>query len=255
MRQPLPYLLFASLALFGHAAAAEDIRLTNGEWAPYLGQHLPYNGVASRIVSEAFALEGVQVKWEFLPWARALHLAEQGQREGTAVWLRSPERDTQFYVSAEVIDSGYSLFHRKGEALNWKRVADLKGLRIGGINGYDYGADFQRAEQSGELQVVRLPSEEQGLRMLLANRLDVFPIDPVVAMDLLHSHFSAAERARLTYDPKPLRSDSLHLLLSRKVPGNDALMVRFNRGLASLRASGRIARYLTEIRQSLSMTR
>ncbi|WP_286785993.1 MULTISPECIES: substrate-binding periplasmic protein [Pseudomonas] len=255
MRQSLTYLLFASLVLFGHGVAAEEVVLTNGEWAPYLGQQLPHNGVASRIVSKAFAIEGVQVKWEFLPWARALHLAEQGQRAGTAVWLRSPERDTQFYVSTEVVSSGYSLFHRKGETLNWQRVADLRGLRIGGINGYDYGADFQRAEQSGELKVVRLPSEEQGLRMLLANRLDVFPIDPVVAMDLLHSHFSAAERARLTYAPKPLRSDSLHLLLSRKVAGNDALMVRFNRGLASLRASGRVALYLMETRQSLSMTR
>lgn len=255
MRQSLKFLLFASLALLGHAAMAEEIRLTNGEWSPYLGQRLPYNGVASRIVSEAFALEGVQVKWEFLPWARALHLAEQGQRAGTAVWLRSPDRDARFYVSEAVVSSGYSLFHRKGESLDWTRVGDLKGLRIGGTQGYDYGEDFQRAELSGELKVTRLPSEEQGLRMLLANRLDVFPIDPVVAMDLLHSRLSAAERARLAYDPKPLRSDSLHLLLSRKVPGNDALMVRFNRGLATLRTSGRIAQYLKEIHQSLSMTR
>ncbi|WP_313513220.1 transporter substrate-binding domain-containing protein [Pseudomonas sp.] len=254
MRQSLMSLLFASLALFDGSAGAEEIRLTNGEWSPYLGQQLPYNGVASRIVSEAFALEGVQVQWEFLPWARALHLAEQGQRAGTAVWLRSPDRDAQFFVSEAVVSSGYSLFHRKGEALDWTRAADLKSLRIGGTNGYDYGEEFERAEQSGELQVTRLSSEEQGLRMLLANRLDVFPIDPIVAMDLLHSRFSAAERARLSYDPKPLRSDSLHLLLSRKVPGNDALMARFNHGLNTLRANGRIAQYLLEIQQPLSMS-
>lgn len=59
------FLLFA--LAFGSLAAAEDVRLTNGEWAPYLGATLPHQGVASRIVAEAFALEGVTVHWEFYP--------------------------------------------------------------------------------------------------------------------------------------------------------------------------------------------
>lgn len=81
-----PFLLFCAL-LLASASAAESVRLTNGEWPPYLGERLPHHGVASRIVAEAFALEGIEVRWEFHPWARSLKMAGQGERDGSAVWL------------------------------------------------------------------------------------------------------------------------------------------------------------------------
>lgn len=243
------FLLFA--LAFGSLAAAEDVRLTNGEWAPYLGATLPHQGVASRIVAEAFALEGVTVHWEFYPWARSLRLAEKGERHGTAIWLRNADRERDFYVSDPVIESGYVLFHRKDTALDWHSVEDLRHHRLGATIGYDYGEAFQRAEQDGRLRVQRLAAEEQGLRMLLAGRVDVFPMDKVVGIANLQG-FSREERSRITFHPQPLRSDTLHLLLSRSVPGNEQLMARFNQGLAQLRESGKIARYLLEAEQPLS---
>jgi hypothetical protein len=88
---------------------------------------------------------------------------------------------------------------------------------------------------------------------LIAGRVDLFPMDKVVAFNMLHQHFSAAEREQLSFHPNPLRSDSLHLLLSRQVPGNAELIVRINQGLAQLRESGKVAQYLLEIQQPLSM--
>ncbi|MDW3710524.1 MULTISPECIES: substrate-binding periplasmic protein [unclassified Pseudomonas] len=245
-------LLLLSLCLSG-ACAAQELRLTNGEWAPYLGAKLPHQGVASRIVAEAFALEGIDVRWEFYPWARALRLAERGERDGSAVWLRNPEREARFFVSDPVIESGYYLFHRKDLPLDWQRVEDLAGLRLGATLGYDYGEAFQRAEAEGRLQVQRLPSEEQGLRMLLAGRIDVFPVDKIVAIAMLQDNFTSAERARVSFHAQPLRSDTLHLLLSRADPANAERMARFNQGLAHLRESGKVARYLLEAQQPLSM--
>lgn len=247
-------LLLLFTLIFGCHLQAESIRLTNGEWSPYLGRNLPHHGVASRIVAEAFALQGVEVRWEFYPWARALRSAEQGKSDGAAVWLRSPEREAQFFISDPVVDSNYYLFHRKDHPFDWQQVSDLQNQRIGGAIDYDYGIAFQQAEQSGQLQVKRLSSEEQGLRMVLAGRLDAFPMDKVVAFDLLHSQFSLAERQRLSFHPQPLRTDSLHLLLSRKVPGNEAMLQRFNQGLQQLRDSGKVSKYLLEIQQPLSLS-
>ncbi|MEK1939363.1 MAG: transporter substrate-binding domain-containing protein [Pseudomonas sp.] len=241
------------LLLGANSALAEEVRLTNGEWPPYLGQALPHQGIASRIVAEAFALEGIKVHWDFYPWARSLMLAQRGQRAGTAVWLRSDERDKDFYVSDPVLDSSYYLFHRTDHRFNWQTVNDLKGLNVGGANGFDYGAAFQQAEADGSLSVRRMTSEYLGLRQLLAGRIDVFPMDKTVAFDMLHQHFSAAERAQLTFNPKPLRSDTLHLMLSRAVPGNAELIARFNAGLKQLRDSGKIAQYLIQAQQPLSL--
>lgn len=249
----MPAFLLVLLFLALPAQAIEDIRLTNGEWSPYLGQDLPHHGVASRIVEEAFALEGIRVRWQFYPWARALQHAESGKSDGSAIWLRSPEREQAFYVSEPVVDSGYYLFHRKDHPIDWREVGDLEPLRLGAAIDYDYGPAFQQAEQQGRLQVQRLSSEEQGLRMLLAKRLDAFPIDKVVAFDLLYSQFSREEREQLSFHPVPLRSDSLHLLLSRKVPGNAERMARFNRGLKALQDSGKVSQYLLEIQQPMSL--
>ena len=245
-------LLFALLLPL--AATANEVRLTNGEWSPYLGQNLPHHGVASRIVEEAFALEGIRVRWEFYPWARALRSAERGNSDGSAVWLRSPEREQAFYISDPVVESGYYLFHRKDRPFDWQQVADLAPLRLGGAIDYDYGQAFQQAERDSVLKVKRLSSEEQGLRMLLAGRLDAFPMDKVVAFDFLYCQFSREERQRLSFHPLPLRSDSLHLLLSKQVPGNAERMARFNRGLKALQDSGRVSQYLLEIQQPLSLT-
>ncbi len=251
-----PLLLCLSLLLsssFSNSLVADEVRLTNGEWPPYLGQHLPHQGIASRIVAEAFAIEGIQVQWDFYPWARALMLAERGKRAGTAVWLRNPEREQAFFISEPVVDSGYYLFHRKELNFDWQRVEDLRNLKIGGTNGYDYGQPFQRAEADGLLHVRRLTSDELGLRQLLAGRIEVFPLDKAVGFDMLQQHFSAAERAQLSFHPKPLRSDTLHLLLSRAVPGNAELIERFNHGLRQLRESGKVAQYLLEAQQPLSL--
>ena len=230
-------LLFALLLPL--AATANEVRLTNGEWSPYLGQNLPHHGVASRIVEEAFALEGIRVRWEFYPWARA---------------LRSAEREQAFYISDPVVESGYYLFHRKDRPFDWQQVADLAPLRLGGAIDYDYGQAFQQAERESLLKVKRLSSEEQGLRMLLAGRPDAFPMDKVVAFDMLHSQFNREERLRLSFHPLPLRSDSLHLLLSKQVPGNAERMARFNHGLKALEDSCKVSQYLLEIQQPLSLT-
>lgn len=245
-------LLLCALA-FGCNLQAETIHLTNGEWSPYLGENLPHHGVASRIIEEAFALEGIQVQWAFYPWARALRSAENGRSAGTAVWRRSPEREQAFFISDPVVDTSYYLFHRQDRPFDWQQISDLRGKRIGGAIDYNYGPAFEQAEKNGQVQMQRLSTEELAVRMLLAGRLDALPMDKVVAFDLLRSKFSLAERRQLSFHPLPLNSDSLHLLLSRKVAGNEALLRRFNLGLQKLRDSGKVSQYLLEVQQPVSL--
>jgi polar amino acid transport system substrate-binding protein len=233
---------------------ADTLRLTSGEWPPFLGAALPNHGVASRIVADAFALEGVEVQWEFLPWARSMQLAELGQRAGTAVWRRNAERERQFFISDPILKTQTHLFHRKAFDFDWQTVDDLRGVRLGATRGYFYGKAFNRAEKAGELNIRRINSDEVALRQLLAGRIDAFPIAKTVALDLLAQHFTAAERTQLSFHPRALSRHNQHLLLSRQVAGNAALIERFNRGLARLRDGGQVAQYLLEAQPPLSAT-
>ena len=49
----LPVILISMLLMKPFFAASEEIRLTSGEWAPYLSEHLPHFGFASHVVKEA----------------------------------------------------------------------------------------------------------------------------------------------------------------------------------------------------------
>ncbi len=78
--------------LFSTALYAETtIRITNGEWEPYLSEHCYKYGLASHIVSEAFRLEGINVEWGFFPWKRSYEWAKDGSWDASAVWWPTKE--------------------------------------------------------------------------------------------------------------------------------------------------------------------
>ncbi|UUZ46604.1 hypothetical protein LP420_22055 [Massilia sp. B-10] len=147
-------------------AGADDITLISGEWLPLLSEQLPGNGVLSRVVSEAFALEGVKVHYIFRPWPRALAEAEKGIAQGTLVWSKGAPgsaRSRNFVYSDVVFEGKSVFFHRTGFAFAWTRYADLAKYRIGGVLGYEY--DF---EGTPGLRIDRAPTEELSMRKLLA---------------------------------------------------------------------------------------
>ncbi len=221
------------------------VTLTSGEWAPYLSEHAPHQGVASRIVSEAFALEGVSVRYLFRPWKRAYVEAEQGEANGSVIWGPGPAGSTRadsFYYSDSVIEGKTVFFHLRSFAFDWNSYDDLAGLKVGGTAGYDY-----LFESDARIKVDRAATDEASFRKLLGERFQILPSDLYSGLALLARRFSAEERARLSYHRKPYSITQYHLILSRKVPENARLLVLFNRGLQRLRASGKYAQYLRDL--------
>jgi polar amino acid transport system substrate-binding protein len=240
--------LFAAI-LAVSAQAQPVVKITNGDWPPYLGERLKYNGLASRIITEAFKQEGIQVNYGFFPWSRSLMLAKEGSWDGAAVWLKNPEREQDFYLSDPVVESKYVFFHLKGKSFDWKTVDDLRGLKIGGTASYDYGKAFQDAEAQKTIYVERTTSDELNLRKLIAGRIDIFPVDIEVGYGLAKAALTPEEVAQLTSHPTPLRVDPLYLLLSRKSDKNAELVKVFNRGLATLKSSGKVDQFIAEARE------
>lgn len=92
-------MIIISIFLCNVSFAEETVRLTNGEWAPYFSEKLKYYGIGSRIVTEAFSLEGIRVIYGFYPWKRALKLAEAGEWDGAVGWETNPDREPYFYAT------------------------------------------------------------------------------------------------------------------------------------------------------------
>ncbi len=238
--------VFLLLGMGTSGFAEETIRLTNGQWEPWLSKELKYYGLASRIVTEAFALEGVRVKYRFLPWKRGFQAAKKGEYDGSAIWSREPERENHFYYSETVLNGTIVFFHRKDYQFGWKTIEDLQGIKTGATLEYSYGEEFDHAVKVGKIKVYFVPSDEQNLAKLLGRRIHIFPLEHDVGYNMIRNNFKSGERKLFTHHPKPVHVTSFHLILSRKVERNRRMLELFNKGLKRLYESGKVDRYMAE---------
>ncbi|MBC7919299.1 MAG: hypothetical protein H7Y28_15970, partial [Rhodoferax sp.] len=91
------------------------------------------------------------------------------------------------------------------------------------------------------------------LRLLVAGRLDLVPLERNVACYLMGAHFQPAEVAMLRAHPRLLTNHfTTHLMLSKKLPQSAARMAAFNRGLKVLQKSPHYGEVLRQPGCSLS---
>ncbi len=87
--------------------ADEIIHIANGEWPPYQSEQLKNFGFISQITSEAFASEGIKVKYTFFPWKRAYEQVKKGNIDGAIFWIWNEDRDKIFYFSDLLVEVKY----------------------------------------------------------------------------------------------------------------------------------------------------
>ncbi|AXE33249.1 substrate-binding periplasmic protein [Chromobacterium phragmitis] len=230
----LPQLVWA-------AEPAQTIALANGEWAPYLSASLPDKGYASHIVSEAFHRAGIQTRYDFYPWARAEAMVKSGEIAGSVVWSITPERQQFALFSDPVVSDEEVVFHLASRKMAAEKVDDFDGLTMATPNGSRLGI-WQEAIAAGRIRSYVTKDIQSGMRQLLLGRLDFFPLIRSVGLSELRRHFTPREQAAIVAAPHVFVRTDYRLMLSRKQPGAEQLLQRFNQGLAALRASGEYRR-------------
>jgi len=118
-------------------------------------------------------------------------------------------------------------------------MEDLKDVKIGGTAEYFYGEDFEAAEEAGLIRTVRARSDEVNLKILLKERVQVFPGEIMVTYAQIRDTFPEEEANLFTHHEKPIHVQPMHLLLSKKIPGNEQMRDLFNEGLKRLKESGK----------------
>ena len=247
MVKKLAKLIFGILAIStvsSNIFAEETITILNGEWAPYTSKKLKHYGVSSHIVTEAFALSGIKVEYDFYPWARIGKMVKMGKKGGvTLIYTKTPEREKYAVYSEPILIAHSAFFHLKSYPFDWEIIEDLKGIPIGGTYSYNYGPEFRSAEKNKTIQVDWVSTDLQNLKKLLAGRIKIFPIAVDVGFALLNTEFSREEAQLITYHPKSFATQEFHVLISKKNEDHERLIRLFNKGLKSLKDSGVFDRY------------
>ena len=231
--------------------AGETIRLSNGEFLPYLSEDLKYYGVLSRIVSEAFALEDIEVKYWFFPWGRAIAVAENGAWDGSLGWVRKSDREENFYYSDPVMQMNSVFFHLKVNSFDWSSFDDLQRINIGGV----IGLAIPKELKDKGLSVEFVREDVHNFRKLLKKRIDIFPMDIEGGYLLMSKELTFQQSKMITHHHKSVHRKDIHLILPRKLKRNQRFLKLFNRGLKQLKKTGKYDQFIDESRSGKYLKR
>lgn len=183
------------------------------------------------------AAEELQIEVEFIsmPWKRVINSMKEGLADAVSYVIHTPAReDFLIYHPGNIISQGSSRFaYLKGRGLHYDGTPQsVQDHRIGVINGYNYGSQFERERFNN---LVNTNGEKQQLMMLLNKRVDFI----LVNIDHIRFKFGEIEGFEQieTADISSVSHD-IYLAFS-KIRGNEELSRRFAEVIPRIRASER----------------
>lgn len=168
------------------ALHAESLALATLNWPPYSGELLD-GGALTRVLRQAW--NSSVVRYEVLPWRRAMLAGMSGQRGLLGFYPASGEEcgNAGGLLSAPIGFYQYGLIQRRLEPYPWTQPQDLQGPRIGVVDGYDNGPLVGDLLRTRRLTVERVSSDTINLRKLEAGRI-ALAITEVHVFDYLQQH-------------------------------------------------------------------
>jgi polar amino acid transport system substrate-binding protein len=220
------------LSLPPSGQATEPVKVATGEWPPYTSSRMAHCGVAAEIVSRVFQRMGVEVDFVFYPWARCYESVKQGTVWGAFPYGRTDERAAEVRFSDSMIRSTLKLFYFDKDAADFQfeTLADLKPYRIGSVRGYYQESVLKKAG----LTLDFAPEPRNGFEKLLLGRTDLFAANELAGWFLLNRTFPE-KVDRFGTLQKPLDRHGLRMIASRRYPGAESLLQRFNAALAEVK--------------------
>lgn len=228
------FLFFGTFALA--QAQTNEIPLATGEWEPYTGEKLPNFGFIPELVSAVYKEMGITPKYEFVPWKRAEDMIRKGEVFASFPYIKTDERSKEFDFSDEVAVSTFVLFYHKDflkEKVVWEKFEDLAKYSIGGTLGYWYADPFKQANLNVEL----VPKEDQNFQKMMKGKIQLIASEELVGLGYIKTLFPN-DTAKFDIVSKPLKQDSLRLMVSRKYANAPDLLAKFNTSLKSIKDKG-----------------
>ena len=227
-------------AWVAHGLAADsNLRLACNDFPPHKIEHPASDGLAGfdiDIVSEALKRIGQSAQVSFMPWKRALEMAERGTYDGLCSCSRTKEREAKLLFSDELGVVSVGLFARSEDALTGiSSVADLKGRKVATVGGYNLESELMNAGA----EVEATSSDKNALDMLVAGNVDL-----LYGYELTTQHFIASDSRSSAISYKQMKRNPYYFCVSRAMPGADTTMQGFNRSLSEMTKDGSIQRIL-----------
>ena len=210
-----------------------------GEYSPFSGETVDEYGIASAVISEVIKEAGYQAEFKFMPWSLAQEVAYESEMDhdirGLFPYIKTPEREKDFYFSNPILDVETSIFFNfknNPELLQLKSAQSLKGYKLLPIEGYRYLPDIQNIPQTSFSAKDNIDAFSQ---LLTNSQVQIVAEATEVGKEVLRENFP---RQQQDIQYIPLYSVPFYLMASKKNPSNKRLIEEFDSALELLGQEG-----------------
>lgn len=228
-------MLFMLGMLLATLLRAETMITAEGDpWPPFLDPDHPAQGVATELVTAAFASQGYELKLTFRPWARAIANVKSGAADVLIGTWWTQERTSFLAYSEPYIRNEIKFIKRREDTFEYQGLESLKDKTVGTVRGYGYGDDFNAARFFTKEETPALLSS---IRKVIAGRIDLSLEDELVARSLITKE-DPKLLDQIAFTQNALSSQTLHVSSGLKNPRHKELIDAFNKGLTNIKTNG-----------------
>lgn len=221
-----------AILFFSRIATSEELELYGLNFPPFQIE-FPENdlkGFDVEVVTEVFERAGIDVEVRFLPWKRVIAVAKKGVIAGMVSCSYQKEREEYLLFSDEISKSRRSFATVVGNVLGpMNTFEDAKGKMIVVTSGHGTEKELVKKDVVHESSF----TDQASIKMLINGRVDAFYSSREL-MQFLAKEMGVSDK--LEYHD--VSSKSVHLCLTKKWQGADALMSKFNKTLKEVKADG-----------------
>lgn len=193
------------------------IRLSTLEWPPYTGALLPQDGLSTRVASVVAKAAGYRLVTASFEWATTLEKGEKDPNfDGYFPEYYSKERAQACHLSQPIGTSVLGVASLRSAPIQWNGLGDLSGYRLGVVDGYSNGEEFDQRVKEKHQPVELAPSDAVNVNKLRSGRIKGIVIDKNV-LDYTLSHLGGADR--IAFSTRPIAELSLHVCFKRSPAG------------------------------------
>lgn len=220
--------------------AGETIKLASLEWEPYIGPKMPDNGYVAEIMNEAFKKTGKTVQIDYLPWARAVKMAKDGDYADYMPEYYSEDLKKDFILSAPLPGGPLGFFKKKASKITFKTLEDLKPYTIGVVRGYVNTAEFDSAAY---LKKDEATDNLMNFRKLIAGRFELIICDKYVGEHILKTELKE-NFEEIEFVEPGLEKKDLYLCISKALPNGQKIVDEFNTSIKQMTDDGTMKKIL-----------
>jgi polar amino acid transport system substrate-binding protein len=235
------YIIFQKILLIGTISLLSSLTFAQEKSLSILAAHFPpyefetpvdgLRGFDIEVVEAAYQRVGINIKYEFLPWPRAVELTYSGKAFALLSCAWNKKRSQHLYFSNEISSTTYGYFFRKDEQIpTFTSLTELKDMKVVAVRGYS----TQMKLKDLSIEHIAARNNKIALNLLHNGRVDFF-YGSVEANLYIAKQMGISQYLGVNTLEAPI---PYHLCISQKWPNSKYLLDQFNKGLSEIKNDG-----------------